>query len=295
MQQNKKNKGAKNVLMFLLYTGPAVIVFTAVILIAFINGIQLTFTDWNGLTDEYQYIGFSNYADAFRDALFWESLLRTFKYAFGVVVITNVIAFLIAFGLTRGYKGQSLFRASFFTPNLIGGVVLGIVWKFVFSEVFVQLGKRGIGIFKNNWLSSPDTAFLALVVVAVWQMAGYLMLIYMAGIISVPKEVQEAALLDGAIGLKNIRHIVVPLIMPSVTICTFMSIKSAFMAYDVNLSLTNGGPFQSTELVAMRVFNKAFQAEQYGVGQTEALILFLIVAAISVTQVILTKRQEVEA
>ena len=114
MQQNKKNKGAKNVLMFLLYAGPAVIVFTAVILIAFINGIQLTFTDWNGLTDEYQYIGFSNYADAFRDALFWESLLRTFKYAFGVVVITNGIAFLIAFGLTRGYKGQGLFRASFF-------------------------------------------------------------------------------------------------------------------------------------------------------------------------------------
>ena len=107
MQQNKKIKGAKNVLMFLLYAGPAVIVFTAVILIAFINGIQLTFTDWNGLTDEYQYIGFSNYADAFRDALFWESLLRTFKYAFGVVIITNVIAFLIAFGLTRGYKGES--------------------------------------------------------------------------------------------------------------------------------------------------------------------------------------------
>lgn len=155
--------------------------------------------------------------------------------------------------------------------------------------------KAGSDFFKNNWLSAPDTAFIALIVVAVWQMAGYLMLIYMAGIISVPKEVQEAARLDGALGLKNVRYIVVPLIMPSVTICAFMSIKSAFMAYDVNLSLTNGGPFQSTELVAMRVFNKAFQAEQYGVGQTEALILFLIVAAISVTQVALTKRQEVEA
>lgn len=296
MKRNKKRrKGAKNALMFLIYAGPAVAVFSAVILAAFLNGIQLTFTDWNGLSDSYQYIGFRNYIDAFHDTLFWESLIRTFRYAFGVVLITNVIAFLIAFGLTRGYKGQGFFRAAFFTPNLIGGVVLGIVWKFVFSEVFVQLGKSGIGLFKNNWLSAPDTAFAALIVVAVWQMAGYLMLIYMAGIISVPKEVQEAAMLDGSLGFKNVRYIVVPLIMPSVTICAFMSIKSAFMAYDVNLSLTNGGPFQSTELVAMRVFNKAFQAEQYGTGQTEALILFLIVAAISVTQVVLIKRQEVEA
>lgn len=296
--QNKKQKSQKlkNTGLFLLFAGPAVLAFLAVIAAAFANGIQLTFTDWNGLSDSYQYIGFRNYSNALQDKDFWTALLRTFQYAFCVVVFTNIVAFAIAFFLTRGNKGQGIFRVGFFTPNLIGGVVLGIVWKFVFSEVFVQLGKEyEIGMFKNNWLSAPDTAFFALVLVAVWQLAGYLMLIYMAGIISVPKDVIEASKLDGAVGLKNIRHIILPLIMPSITICGFMSIKTAFMAYDVNLSLTNGGPFQSTELVAMGVYNKAFQAEQYGVGQTEALILFAIVAAISIAQVLITKKQEVEA
>ncbi|HIQ95720.1 MAG TPA: sugar ABC transporter permease [Candidatus Limivivens merdigallinarum] len=292
----KKNKALKNTMSFLVFAGPAVLVFFAVILVAFFNGIQLTFTDWNGLSDSYQYIGLTNYANALSDTAFWDSLGRTFKYVVCVVAFTNIIAFLIAFFLTRGYKGQGIFRVAFFTPNLIGGVVLGIVWKFVFSQVFTQIGsKYGMALFKNNWLSTPDSAFIALVVVAVWQLAGYLMLIYMAGIISLPKEVQEAARLDGAVGWKNIRHIVIPLIMPSVTIAVFMSIKTAFMAYDVNLALTNGGPFQSTELVAMRVYNEAFQAENYGVGQTEALILFAIVAVISIIQVILTKSKEVEA
>ncbi|MCD8014562.1 MAG: sugar ABC transporter permease [Lachnospiraceae bacterium] len=292
----KKNRTLKNVGTFLLFAGPATAVFTAVILVAFINGIWLTFTDWNGLSDTYQIIGLQNYISAFQDSEFWISLGRTFKYVLCVVVFTNVIAFLIAFSLTGGYKGQGFFRVAFFTPNLVGGVILGIVWKFVFSEALPQLGAQyGISIFKYNLLSSADSAFVALVIVAVWQLSGYLMLIYMAGIVSVPKDVQEAARLDGAVGFKKIRHIIIPLIMPSVTISIFMSIKSAFMAYDVNLALTNGGPFQSTELVAMRVYNKAFQAEQYGAGQTEALILFVIVAVISVTQVLITKRQEVEA
>ena len=296
MEGNMKSSKIKNVVSFLVFAGPAVTVFFLVIILAFINGIKLTFTDWNGLSDTYQYIGFKNYVDAFADTAFWTSLGRTFQYVICVVVFTNIIAFLIAYFLTRGYKGQGFFRVAFFTPNLIGGVILGIVWKFVFSEVFVQLGRKyEIGIFKSNWLSSPDTAFLAMVVVAVWQLAGYLMLIYMAGIISVPKDVLEAAKLDGAVGFRGIRHIVVPLIMPSITIAAFMSVKTAFMAYDVNLSLTNGGPFQSTELVAMRVYNKAFQAEQYGVGQTEALILFIIVAVISIIQVSITKKREVEA
>lgn len=292
----KKNQALKNTLSFIIFAGPAVLVFSAVILLAFINGIQLTFTDWNGLADSYNYVGFDNYIAAFTDKTFWESLIRTFRYVICVVLFTNIIAFLIAFFLTRGYKGQGFFRVAFFTPNLIGGVILGIVWKFVFSQVFTQIGsKYEISLFENNWLSTPDTAFFALVVVAVWQLAGYLMLIYMAGIISLPKDVQEAAKLDGAVGWKNIRHIVVPLIMPSVTIAVFMSVKTAFMAYDVNLALTNGGPYQSTELVAMRVYNEAFQAENYGVGQTEALILFVIVAVISIIQVAVTKSKEVEA
>lgn len=290
------NKRVKNAGSFLLFCGPAVLFFLFVIAAAFINGIFLTFTNWDGLADTFDLVGLENYVAAFQDAEFWSSMGRTFLYVIVVVIVTNIVAFLIAYALTRGYKGQSVYRTGFFTPNLIGGVILGIVWKFIFSEVLAQLGKSaGIGLFKHNWLSQPGTAMAALITVAVWQLAGYLMLIYMAGIIAVPKDVMEAASLDGAVGFTGLTKIVLPLIMPSVTICGFMSLKSAFMAYDVNLTLTQGGPYGSTELVAMRVYNKAFVSEQYGVGQTQALILFLVVAVVTVTQVVLSKRQEVEA
>lgn len=289
-------KKLSNLGYFLLFAGPATLIFTLVIVFAFANGVFLTFTDWNGLSDSYHLVGFRNYVTAFTDADFWTSTLLTFKYVILVVVTTNIIAFAIAYALTRGYRGQGIYRTGFFTPNLIGGVTMGLAWKFIFSEVLAQFGKmHEIAILKNNWLSKPDTAFAALVIVAVWQMAGYLMIIYMAGIIAVPKEVMEASSLDGATGLKGIRKIVLPLIMPSITICGFMSLKSAFMAYDVNLTLTQGGPYGSTTLISMSVYNKAFLSEQYGVGQTQALILFAIVAVVSITQVVLSKRQEVEA
>lgn len=290
------SKKCQNALSFLVFCGPVIFFFLFDIVAAFVSGIFLTFTNWDGLADSYDIVGFQNYATALGDSEFWTSLGRTFVYVFFVIVITNIVAFLIAFALTRGYRGQGVYRTGFFTPNLIGGVILGIVWKFIFSEVLAQFGKAtGFSLFKNNWLSQPDTAMTALIVVAVWQLAGYLMLIYMAGIIAVPKDVMEAASLDGAVGLTGLVKVVLPLIMPSVTICGFMSLKSAFMAYDVNLTLTQGGPYGSTELVAMRVYNKAFVSEQYGVGQTQALILFLVVAAVTVTQVVISKRQEVEA
>lgn len=290
-----KQKG-NNLFYFLAFCGPATLAFVFVVVAAFANGVFLTFTDWNGLKDNYSLVGFQNYIAAFRDQTFWDSLTRTFLYVIVVVVVTNILAFLIAYALTRRNRGQGIYRTGFFLPNLIGGVTLGIVWRFVFMQALTYIGKSAhFAPLKNNWLSKPDSAMAALIIVAVWQLAGYLMIIYMAGIISVPKDVMEAASLDGGVGLKGLMHIVIPLIMPSITICGFMSLKTAFMAYDVNLTLTQGGPFGSTELVAMRVFNKAFVSEQYGVGQTEALILFFVVAVITVIQVTLSKRQEVEA
>lgn len=294
MTKHKKKLG--NVLLFLAFAGPTTLIFTVVIIAAFANGVFLTFTDWNGLSDTYNMVGLTNYRTALGDADFGQSLLRTFHYVLLVVVITNLISFLLAFALTRGYKGQGLCRTAFFTPNLIGGVILGFVWKFIFAEALTQIGKlTGIEVLSSNWLGDPDRAFLALVIVAVWQLSGYLMIIYMAGIIAVPKEVTEAASIDGAVGFVNLRKIILPLIMPSVTICGFMSLKSAFMAYDVNLTLTQGGPMKLTTLVAKHVYDKAFIYEDYGAGQTEALVLFLIVAVITVIQVTLSKRQEVEA
>lgn len=289
-------KRINNLFLFIGFAGPAILAFVFVIGWAFVNGVLMSFTDWNGISESYHMVGLSNYVKAFHDVNFWQSLGRTFLYVIGVVLTVNVLAFLLAYLLTRGHKGQGIYRTGFFIPNLIGGVVLGIVWKFIFSEALVQLGGSPMfSTFADNWLSKPGTAMLAMIVVAVWQMAGYLMIIYMAGIIAVPKDVCEAASLDGATGLYAIRRIIFPLIMPSVTICSFLSIKAAFMVYDVNLTLTAGGPYKSTIMASMHVYNKAFKYNDFGIGQAEALILFLIVAVITVIQVTITKKKEVAA
>lgn len=289
-------KKRNQVLLFLGFAGPAILAFVFVIGWAFVNGVFMSFTDWNGISEHFNVVGLSNYVKAFHDVNFWESLFRTFKYAIGVVLAVNILAFLLAYLLTKGYRGQGVYRTGFFIPNLIGGVVLGIVWKFIFSEALVQLGQIPLfGTFAGNWLSDPNTAMLAMIIVAVWQMAGYLMIIYMAGIIAVPKDVCEASSLDGASGFYAIRKIILPLIMPSITICSFLSIKAAFMVYDVNLTLTAGGPYKSTIMASMHVYNKAFKYNDFGIGQAEALILFLIVAVITVIQVTVTKKKEVEA
>lgn len=231
-----------------------------------------------------------------RDSQFWTSLLLTFKYVVFVVVIVNVIAFAIAYLLTRGIKGQNFFRAGFFTPNLIGGIVLGYIWQFVFSRVFVSIGETtGWKLFEASWLSDPTNAFVALVVVSVWQLSGYMILIYVAGFMGLNEDVMEAASIDGATGWVKLKSIILPLMMSSITICLFLTLSRAFMVYDVNLSLTGGAPYGTTEMAAMHVYEKAFTSRQFGVGQAEALILFIIVAVISGLQVYLTKKQEVEA
>lgn len=291
-----KNKKIKNIRNFICFAGPALFFFFIIIGAAFMSGVQLSLTDWNGLEDSYNYIGLQNYIDALHDTEFITSMLKTFVYVLFVVVITNIVAFFIAYGLTRGIKAQGVFRIGFFTPNLIGGVVMGLMWKFVFSTALPGIGDLfNIEFLQHNLLSQPGTAFGSLIVVAVWQLAGYLMLIYMAGIVGLPGEVLEAAKLDGAKGFKELRDIILPLIMPAITICAFMSVKTAFMAYDVNMSLTNGGPYASTKLVAMQVYERAFISEKYGVGQAEALILFVIVTIITLIQVGLSKSKEVEA
>lgn len=287
-----KNKG-KDFCMFAL---PGMFCFFAVVIVPFIYGVYLTLTDWDGVAKVKNFIGLKNFAGVMHDKQFWTSLLLTFKYVIVVVVLVNVIAFLIAFLLTRGMKGQNFFRAGFFTPNLIGGIVLGYIWQFVFSRVFVNIGEStGWKLFEVSWLSEPEKAFAAMVLVSVWQLSGYMILIYVAGFMGLSEDVMEAASIDGASGWVKMRHIVLPLMMSSITICLFLTLSRAFMVYDVNLSLTAGGPYGSTEMAAMHVYEKAFTSRQFGVGQAEALILFVVVACISGLQVYLTKKQEVEA
>ena len=285
--------GGKEFCMFAL---PGLFCFLAVVIVPFIYGVYLTLTDWDGVASAKNFVGLENFGGVMRDSQFWTSLLLTFKYVVFVVVIVNVIAFAIAYLLTRGIKGQNFFRAGFFTPNLIGGIVLGYIWQFVFSRVFVSIGETtGWKLFEASWLSDPTNAFVALVVVSVWQLSGYMILIYVAGFMGLNEDVMEAASIDGATGWVKLKSIILPLMMSSITICLFLTLSRAFMVYDVNLSLTGGAPYGTTEMAAMHVYEKAFTSRQFGVGQAEALILFIIVAVISGLQVYLTKKQEVEA
>ena len=281
---------------FCVFALPGLFCFLPVVIAPFIYGIHLTLTDWNGVSSVKNFVGLSNFAAVMRDAQFWKSLLLTFKYVIAVVVLVNVIAFLLAYILTRGIKGQNFFRAGFFTPNLIGGIVLGYIWQFVFSRVFVSIGETtGWSLFEISWLSTPNKAFAALVLVSVWQLAGYMILIYVAGFMGLSEDVLEAASIDGASGWVKMKNIILPLMMSSVTICLFLTLSRAFMVYDVNLSLTGGAPYGTTEMAAMHVYEKAFTSRQFGVGQAEAFILFIIVACISGIQVYTTKKREVEA
>lgn len=287
-----KNKGKD----FCIFALPGIFCFFAVVIIPFLYGVYLTFTDWDGVAQAKHFIGFRNFMGVVRDGQFWTSLLLTFKYVIVVVVLVNVLAFAIAWLLTRGIKGQNFFRAGFFTPNLIGGIVLGYIWQFVFSRVFVNIGEStGWNLFEISWLSEPNKAFAALVLVSVWQLSGYMILIYVAGFMGLSEDVLEAASIDGAAGWAKLKNIILPLMMSSITICLFLTLSRAFMVYDVNLSLTSGGPYGTTEMAAMHVYEKAFTSRQFGVGQAEALILFIVVACISGLQVYLTKKQEVEA
>ncbi|AHM68046.1 MULTISPECIES: carbohydrate ABC transporter permease [Paenibacillus] len=280
----------------LLFTGPTLFAFITVMIIPFLYGIYLTFTNWDGISTTLTLVGIQNYLAVFRDIEFWKSFALTLKYVFYTVVLINVIAFMLAYVLTKGLKGQSIFRAGFFLPNLVGGIVLGFIWQFIFNNVLVYLGQHAdIQALSTTWLADPDKAFWTLVIVTVWQNAGYMMVIYIAGLTGVPNDIMEAASIDGASSWTRLRKMVLPLMVPSFIVCIFLSLQRGFMVYDVNLALTKGGPFSSTQMVSMHVYEKAFLSRDYGVGQAEAFVLFLMVALITLLQVYFSKKLEVEA
>ncbi|MTI61716.1 MAG: sugar ABC transporter permease [Firmicutes bacterium] len=281
--------------IYLIFAGPTTFAFFVVIIIPFIFGIYLTFTDWNGLSSTYSFVKIANYISILYDSAFWTSFLLTLKYVFYTVVIVNAMAFTLAYFLTSGIKGENFLRAGFFIPNLIAGIVLGLIWRFIFSRVLVYLGQNvNLGIFSTSWLGNPDKAFWTLVIVSVWQYSGYMMLIYIAGFMNVPKSVLEAATIDGASSFQKVKSIIAPLMIPSFIISIFLTLQRAFLVYDVNLALTNGDPFKSTELLSLHIYRKAFLAQDYAIGQSQAFFFFLIVAGITFTQVYFSKKLEVE-
>ncbi len=283
-------------LLQLFFTGPTIFFFALAVLVPFAYGLYMTFNTVSSPIDPLQFAGLSNYREAFQDQRFWDALWLTIKFVLATVILINILGFLLAFLVTSGVRLQNFFRTALFTPNLIGGLVLGYIWQFIFVQTLPALGEKfGIESLRLGWLGDETMAFWAIVIVSIWQSAGYMMIIFVAGLINVPKDVLEAATIDGANGWQRLRAVTLPLMVPSFVVTVFLTLKNAFMVYDLNYSLTAGGPYGSTTMVSMQVVQKAFNENNYGVGQAEAFVLFVIVAVITGLQVYFSKRLEVSA
>lgn len=283
----------KNGMFFWLFLAPVIVALFMVVVIPLFYGIYYSFTNWDGINQP-QFIGIKNYIALFSDPEFVNSLWFTTKFAVVSVVLINVLGLGLALLVTQNLKGSNILRTIFFVPNLIGGLILGFIWQFVFIQGFEAIGNAvGIEALKG-WLSTTNTGFWGLVILTAWQKSGYIMIIYIAHLESIPEDLIEAAQIDGANVFQRFRHIVFPLVAPAFTVSMFLTLSNSFKLYDQNLSLTAGGPFNSTQMVAMNIFNTAFGQNKMAYAQGKAVVLFIIVAAISLTQVYYNKKREVE-
>ena len=282
---------------YVLFVAPLMIMFTIVQLVPFFTGIGYSFVSWNGLAKSPKVgVGFANYIKIFSDKQFLSSIIRTTGFTLITVVIVNVLALIFAVIVTNKLRTRNIARTMLFMPYLIGGLILGYIWSFVLGEGMTALGEMTqMKSLFFNWLVNKRFAFYAMIVVATWQMAGYMMIIYIAGFQSISDDIIEAAQVDGASGLQTLFRIKLPLIVSSITICLFMTLSNCFKIYDVNVSLTGGGPNNSTQMVSMNIFNEIFTKSNFGYGQAKAILFFIVIAAITLFQVKTTKDKEVKA
>lgn len=273
---------------FAVFVLPTFIAFCIAFLVPFIMGLYLSFCEFRTVSDA-RFVGLQNYIKAFTaNSDFLNSLWFTVKFAFATVIITNVTAFLLALLLTRGIRGTNLFRTVFFMPNLIGGIVLGYIWQLIINGILYNYG--------YSITSKAVFGYWGLVVLSAWQMIGYMMIIYIAGIQNISAAVLEAARVDGAGSVRTLFNIIIPSVMPSVTICLFLTITNSFKLFDQNLALTAGAPSKQTQMVALDIYNTFYgRIGNEGVGQAKAVVFFVIVAVVALLQLYLTKSKEVES
>ncbi|MFG6147704.1 carbohydrate ABC transporter permease [Halobacillus sp. B23F22_1] len=280
-------------LSFWLFLTPVLLGLSIVVVIPFLYGLVYSFTDWNGLRAD-QFIGWQNYIRLFQEDEFMQAVWFTTKFAFVTVILLNLFGLGLALIVTRNIKSGNLLRTIFFMPNLIGGLILGFIWQFIFISVFGDIGGlTGIEGF-NGWLSTANTGFWGIVILTCWQMAGYIMIIYIAYLENIPKDLIEAAKIDGASAFQRFKNITFPLVAPAFTISMFLTLSMSFKIYDQNLSLTNGGPANQTQMVAMDIVNTAFSDNDMAYAQAKAVIFFLIVSVVALTQVYYNKKREVQ-
>ncbi len=281
-----------------LFLFPLLFTFAVTVIIPLLLGIYYSFTDWDGIRLK-GFVGFANYAKMFRQPSFIWSILLTVLFVVFNMVLVNLVGFLLALLCTTKIKCLGFFRASYFLPNLIGGIVLGYIWQFIFSNVVTELLHQDY-----SWLADTSTAFMAIIVVYIWQYAGYIMLIYITGLTQVPGDVLEAASIDGANASQTLFWIKIPMIASTFTICTFLTLTSAFKQFDVNLALTGGtgsvsdflGSYltNGSEMLALNIYNTAIVDNNYALGQAKAVLFFIILATVSILQVRISNKKEVE-
>ena len=271
---------------FPLFVLPTLIAFVIAFLIPFLMGLYLSFTEFTTVTDS-RWVGLKNYVTAFTaNREFINALWFTVKFSVVSVISVNVLAFAMATALTRGIRGTNLFRTVLFMPNLIGGIVLGWIWQMIFNGILYH--------YEMTLTFNASFGFWGLVILMNWQMIGYMMIIYIAGIQSIPGELYDAAAVDGANGWQRLKNVTLPMCMPSITICTFLTLTNSFKLFDQNLALTAGAPSKKTAMLALDIYNTFYGRVGWeGVGQAKAVVFFILVAGIAFVQLWLTRRKEV--
>ena len=269
-----------------IFVFPTFFAFILGFIIPFILGVGLSFCKFTTVTDA-KFIGFSNYVEALKDTVFRHSFWYTTLFAVTSLIVINIFAFALAMALTQKLRGTNIFRTIFFLPNLIGGIVLGYIWQLIFNGI---LAKYETVLALNEWYG-----FWGLIILVSWQQIGYMMIIYIAGLQSIPGDVIEAAQIDGASRFQRLWKVTVPMMMPSITICVFLSITNGFKLFDQNLSLTAGEPSKMSEMMALNIFNTFYGRTGWeGVGQAKAVLFFILVVAIGMVQLRMTRSKEVQ-
>lgn len=283
-------------IIYFIFLFPLLFTFAVTVIIPLCLGIGYSFTNWNGVKMT-EVVGLKNYITMFNEPQFIWSILMTFVFVVLNMVLVNVIAFLLALLCTNHMRATSFYRAAYFLPNLIGGIVLGYIWQFVFNNVLIKIAQPSL-------LSQTGPAMFAIVVVYIWQYGGYIMLIYITGLTQIPGDLIEAASIDGADDRQTLLRIKIPMLASTFTICTFLTLTSAFKQFDVNMALTNGtgsvpnfmGSYlaQGTQMLALNIYNTAISKNNYALGQAKAVLFFIILAVVSLIQVRISNSKEVE-
>jgi raffinose/stachyose/melibiose transport system permease protein len=291
----KKHKGSISLILFVL---PAFVFYAVFLLIPMIGAGFYSFTDWTALSKTYNFVGLSNYIEAFKDdPAFRHSFFFTLKYTAFMFVFQNVIALLLALFIETRVRTKGFFRTIFFMPNMLSLIISAFMFSFIFTNVLPELSKKAMLSFLDQaWIGDANISFYSILIVSLWHGIGYMMVIYMAALQGVPQNLKEAAMIDGANSIQRLFHVTIPMIMHAITICAFLTLNNAFKVFDVVYALTAGGPGRSTQVMALNIYEEAFSNNfRYGYANAKAMILFLIVLVITLIQVRVLKKKEVEA